>query len=709
MLEDHRTNLWITSYDSGLYQLRPGGDLRHWTTTNGMGTRLTRGAFEDREQNLWIGSSGDGLRQLTQQRFFPMASASQGLLARSVSPTQDGGMWIAYFDVGLFRLDNGVITRAFIPGSDTPSVYGSSVLEDRAGRLWYGEQDGCWWRRSQGSFEKVPLQTSAGANVRALFEDSMGQVWIATRAGAVVYDGHEFRPLGPETGLPQSEIVGFGEDPSGALWVAGSDRVFRQEQGRFNAVRSVDGQPLQGVLCFKADANGSMWMGTRADGLIRWRNGTVDRIGLQHGLPQGEVRGLLEDERGYFWMPSNRGIIRASRKQLHAVADRSVSRLEVQLLDQHDGLPSPECSVGQPGSARDTTGRLWFATQKGVVAIDPDEFRLNSQPPPVQIEQLTYLLPAARSKTAKGRISRASDAPEVRLTAPFDQQVRLPPRTHGMELEFAALTFSAPEKVRFQYHFDGTGPDWKDAGVDRLTRLHLLPAGEYVFRVRAANSDGVWNDAGASLAFSVLPFFWQTWWFRLGIGLLLVGSGSALAWASSRQRVTRALERERLAHETQVLRDELAHASRVSTMGQLASGLAHELGQPLGAILRNAEAAEMLMEQQPPDMEEIRAILGDIRQDDQRAAGVIDRMRALLRRRSVERTQLSLDDLLPEVAALIRANLTQSNTQLSLDVSPGLPPVCGDRVQLQQVLLNLLINGMAAMSQQPPEQRSVKV
>jgi signal transduction histidine kinase len=278
-----------------------------------------------------------------------------------------------------------------------------------------------------------------------------------------------------------------------------------------------------------------------------------------------------------------------------------------------------------------------------------------------------------------------------------------------MELEFAALTFSAPEKVRFQYRFDGTGPDWKDAGVDRLTRLHLLPAGEYVFRVRAANSDGVWNDAGASLAFSVLPFFWQTWWFRLGIGLLLVGSGSALAWASSRQRVTRALERERLAHETQVLRDELAHASRVSTMGQLASGLAHELGQPLGAILRNAEAAEMLMEQQPPDMEEIRAILGDIRQDDQRAAGVIDRMRALLRRRSVERTQLSLDYLLPEVAALIRANLTQSNTQLSLDVSPGLPPVCGDRVQLQQVLLNLLINGMAAMSQQPPEQRRLTV
>ena len=709
MIEDRRTNLWISSYDSGLYQVTPGEALRHWTSTNGLGTRFTRGAFVDREENLWIGSSGDGLRRLTRQRFFPMGSVSPGLRARAVSPARDGGVWVAYFDVGLFRLDDGLSARAFVPGPDTPTVYGLSVLEDRAGRLWYGEQDGCWWRRGQDRFEKVPLPTSSGANVRALFEDSQGQVWIATRAGAVVYDGHEFHPLGPETGLPPGEIVGFGEDQSGAVWVAGAEGVFRQEKGQITAVRHADGQPLRGVLCFKADANGSMWMGTLADGLFRWRNGTLDRVGVPHGLPDREVRGLLEDEQGYFWIASNHGIIRTSRKQLHAVADRSVPRLDVQLLDQHDGLPSPECSTGQPGSLRDTAGRLWFATQKGVVAIDPAGFRLNSQPPPVQIEQLTCQLPAAKPKAKADRIPGASDRAELRLTAPFENQLRLPPGIQGIELGFAALTFSAPEKVRFQYRFDGPSPEWNDAGDDHLIRLLRLPPGEYLFRVRAANNDGVWNEAGTSLAFSVLPFFWQTWWFRLGTGLLLVGSGGALAWAWSRRRVARALERERLAHETQVLRDELAHASRVSTMGQLASGLAHELGQPLGAILRNAEAAEMLIEEQPPDLEEIRAILGDIRQDDQRAAGVIDGMRALLQRRRVERTPLSMDGLLREVAALTRFNVAQGNIQLSLDVSPGLPPVNGDRVQLQQVLLNLFVNGIAAMSQQPPETRRLLV
>jgi signal transduction histidine kinase len=115
------------------------------------------------------------------------------------------------------------------------------------------------------------------------------------------------------------------------------------------------------------------------------------------------------------------------------------------------------------------------------------------------------------------------------------------------------------------------------------------------------------------------------------------------------------------------------------------------------------------MEEPSPDLEEIRAILTDIRQDDQRAAGVIDRMRALLKRRRVERTSLSVEELLREVAALTRFNLAQARIQLSLDAAPGLPPVYGDRVQLQQVLLNLFVNGIAAMSQQPVERRRLTV
>ncbi len=145
-------------------------------------------------------------------------------------------------------------------------------------------------------------------------------------------------------------------------------------------------------------------------------------------------------------------------------------------------------------------------------------------------------------------------------------------------------------------------------------------------------------------------------------------------------------------------RTELAHVTRVSTMGQLTSALAHELNQPLGAILRNAEAAEIFLKNEKPDLEEIRAILADIRKDDQRAGSVIDRMRSLLKRRSLELKSLDLGELLAETVTLAKSDAQARQINLLLQIPPRLPVVRGDRVHLQQVLLNLILNGMDAMA-----------
>jgi PAS domain S-box-containing protein len=150
--------------------------------------------------------------------------------------------------------------------------------------------------------------------------------------------------------------------------------------------------------------------------------------------------------------------------------------------------------------------------------------------------------------------------------------------------------------------------------------------------------------------------------------------------------------------ETQRHRDELAHVSRVSMMGQLASSLAHELNQPLGAILRNAEAAELFLQGSSPDLEEVRAILVDIRKDDQRAGDVIDRMRGLLKRREFRWSELDLNSLVEDVAGLLRTDVEARRVKLTLDLPPAAPLVRGDRVQLQQVLLNLVLNAMDAMN-----------
>ena len=157
------------------------------------------------------------------------------------------------------------------------------------------------------------------------------------------------------------------------------------------------------------------------------------------------------------------------------------------------------------------------------------------------------------------------------------------------------------------------------------------------------------------------------------------------------------------------LQAELNHAVRLSTMAQLASGLAHELNQPLGAILRNAEAAEVLLQSNPPDLEEVRAILADICRDDHRAGEVIDHMRALLTRRVLEPVKLHVAELVDEVLVLVRPDAARRNVRLSVEIPEALPAVRGVRVHLQQVLLNLSLNGMDAMAEVPAERRRLVV
>ena len=167
--------------------------------------------------------------------------------------------------------------------------------------------------------------------------------------------------------------------------------------------------------------------------------------------------------------------------------------------------------------------------------------------------------------------------------------------------------------------------------------------------------------------------------------------------------------RKRAEQETDRLREEIAHVGRVSMMGQLASALAHEINQPLGAILRNAEAAELFLADQSPDLEEIRAILADIRKDDQRAGHVIDGMRGLLKKNKLEAQRVEVTDLVSDVIALVRPDALARHLNLEVDVPDGLPHVCGDRVQLQQVLLNLLLNGLDSLDGASRDNRLVSV
>jgi len=157
------------------------------------------------------------------------------------------------------------------------------------------------------------------------------------------------------------------------------------------------------------------------------------------------------------------------------------------------------------------------------------------------------------------------------------------------------------------------------------------------------------------------------------------------------------------------LRRHLAHLSRVSTLGQLSTALAHELNQPLGAILSNAEAAEMLLDADLPALDQVREILADIRRDDERAGEVIRRMRALLRKEQMEMVPLDMGILIKEILRLVQSDAAMRRVVFSVDVGDKPLPVRGDRVHLQQVMLNLLVNAMDAAAENRSDERRVVV
>ncbi len=694
--EDSRTNVWIGSYGAGLFRLDPRGSLQHWTPTNGLGNLNCRFVFEDHEGNLWVGTSR-GLSRFKPRRVQDLDRERllSERLARAVWPASDGGMWVATYDQGLFRYDALGISIVGVPGPESGHLIGLSVLEDHAGRVWYRGNEACWWRRGPADFEKTPLRWAQDANGRALFEDSKGRIWISAWQGVVLYDGNVFHEFGSEVGLPPGGIKCIGEDHAGVPWLAAEEGVFRYEKDRFVEVSTVDSKSLREIISFKADPDGTMWMGTRTRGLLRLRDGRLSAIGPPLGFPVEAVHAIIEDDQGYFWMPSNRGIVRASRRDLHAVADGAEERLDCQLLDWHDGLPSVECSPSQPSCARDRSGRLWFATQRGVAMIDPASFRLNSRPPPVHIEQVDYQLPRAGSKAGNPQPSGDTGAARVRLVAPLPEPLRLPAGSYGLEITYTALNFSSPEKLRFQTKLEGSDRDWEDAEGLRIARYHQLQPGDYVFRVRAANNDGVWNEAGARLAFTVLPFYWQTIWFRVAMGLLLLGGGGGtIAWWAFSKHHRELAELER----TRQQQSELAHLSRVTMLGELSGSLAHELNQPLTAILSNAQAAQRFLAHDNADLDEVRDILKDIVDEDKRAGEVIRRLRLLLKKGEVQHQPLDLNEVVLEVLKLVRSDLVNQGVTAQTELAPGLPVLHGDRVQLQQVLLNLVINACDAMS-----------
>jgi signal transduction histidine kinase len=325
-----------------------------------------------------------------------------------------------------------------------------------------------------------------------------------------------------------------------------------------------------------------------------------------------------------------------------------------------------------------------------VVSIDAAAFPFNATPPAVRVEEV-----------------RADDR-----DLPLGPTIPIPPLTARLRVSYAALGLLYPERMRFRFRVEGVDADWVDAGTQRSVDWSPPGPGRYHFLVEARNEDGIWSSAPAALVLDVRPAWWQTTAFRLAVSV----AGAMLALAVVRQRIRgierrhaqriRVLEEQRRAEERVAsLRAQLDHVSRVAIAGELAASLAHEVRQPIGAIVNNAEAGRRNLARYLEQPAELEQIFHDIVADGLRASEVVQGLRGFLQSTGPDAAAIDLSALVREMLPLVRRELQDNRVEVDLALAGALPAVEGLRVQLGQVIVNLVLNACEALAEKDGERR----
>ena len=513
--------------------------------------------YEDAEDNLWLATNGQGLYQLRPQ-FIKVVSKEQGLADRNVYPIyQDasGTIWAGVWNSGLSRLQNGKATN-YAVADGLPNGLVSALAAGPDGRIFVATHGGLV-TFADGKFPRFPLAgLPEDATIQVIQTAKDGTMWFGSSKGLISYaPSGATRLFTKQDGLATDDVRAILESPDGSLWVAGYGGLTLMRNGAFQHWTERDGLPSDNLRALYEDADRVLWVGTYDNGLARFENGKWTRYGTADGLfDQGAFR-ILQDAHGNFWISCNRGIYRVSRRELNQFAAGAVSRVTSVGYGKIDGMLSTECNGGlSPAGIKAADGKLWFPTQNGIAVIDPEAVPVNKEAPQVLLESTVL----------------------DRVAAPVKGALLIPARTENVEIQYTAVTFINAGQTRFKYMLEGLDTRWNEAGTRRVAYYAHIPPGQYVFRVLAENSDGVWNTEGQSVPVTVLAPFYRTWWFSglLALAAFLV---MAAAW-SFRVRQLKAAQAAQRAFSQQLI------ASQESERKRIAADLHDSIGQRLIVI-----------------------------------------------------------------------------------------------------------------------------
>jgi signal transduction histidine kinase/ligand-binding sensor domain-containing protein len=531
---DQDGGVWFRQFGSGLFHAKPDGSMHRISAADGLPDDRVRCWFQDREGNVWVGVDRGGLVRLREKRFRLIGTA-EGLSIPAVSTVCEDGdsnIWIGTFGGGLNRWRDGALTRLNLSeGSRKDSFF--SAYPDTQGRVWLSAgQENLFVLETN----RISKTTTNVHGIKVILVDHQGQAWMGLQNGLTCLANGVVNNFGPWNGFERKDVRALAEDQQGNIWIGtGGGGLYKFADGQFTLYQVNDSLGNQGIWSLLPDADGTLWVGTFRGGLLRFKNGKFTRYTVRDGLPNDIICQILDDGLGKLWLGSHKGIFYVPKDSLKDFDEGKIQSLPCLAYGLYDGLPTLECSGNyQPSCWRGHDGTLWFATVKGLVSVRPDEVTVNRLAPPVVIEDIFV---DGKSFEKEMRQTEKNARPSAGASS---SSLQIPPGKHQFDFHYTALSFAAPDKVRFRYKLEGLDNGWVEADGKRSAHYGPLRPGEYRFQVIACNNDGIWNETGSAIKLKVLPYFWETLWFDVLIIVITV----AAIFGAVRSAVTRKLQRK---------------------------------------------------------------------------------------------------------------------------------------------------------------------
>jgi signal transduction histidine kinase/ligand-binding sensor domain-containing protein len=495
---DQFGSVWVAT-ERGLARINEENHVREFLRASKSfpGAHITS-VFPDKEGSLWMSTGKSGLLRLKESAIRNY-NENHGLSVDRVNVVSEGpdGKFYVCLDDGFVNvIDKGTITNfPILQPSWNESVRDILVEED--GTMWICSYNGII-RKTPGGETLLTTRDGLSSNsVRRVFRDSRGNLWFGTRTGGVMQfiHGKLSKVYNRGAGLTSDYILSIEEDSKGHLFIG-------THSGGLNVINSDGSVEVHhikadddGVLIFNIDIDSEdgIYLATSV-GLYHFDHArkTFKRIRLTESVKGESFFDWVEDRQGNVWITTNIGILQFSKSDVHAFLEGKIPGVKSKIFNDYDGMKNKECT-GATRSTLSSSGEVWVPTIEGICVIDPKHLNKNKIVPPVYITEII------------------TDHETIPHPA---KEVVVEPGNFRITLNFTSLSLLAPNKVKFKYRLDRIDDDWQDAeSLNRSVDYTNLPPGNYMFHVKAANNDGVWNEEGVRLSIQIKPFYYQTAWF----------------------------------------------------------------------------------------------------------------------------------------------------------------------------------------------------